>query len=189
MYIAVFSQSMHENMPEYRGLYRLGPFPARWLETMHTTDPLYSLWEWYADQGENGTIYSAENMQKAKHMCRQASERGFNQDLILYGEVELINSDSVQQENAVLLGYDVCGDAMYYSYLGDAVFREDLYPDLTPCWKITHAYFAPRLNEHLLFGSLKDAQMFAELQEEMTRIGYGEGESNWRPVAIYSVPY
>ncbi len=117
-------------------------------------------------------------------LCKIANTLGYNHDFILFTDN---NQEGLKDERTVFLGFDVCGDSMDYSYLGDGMFEKENYSNLSASFKIFYKYFSPKINKFILFNSKDDAQEFSDVLNEFTEMGYAENEINWRPISIYRI--
>lgn len=192
MYIGLFANVKEpDSSTSYRGLYRSSPLPSGYAQVLmdNHDHPLFYLWDWYVelDYCEHHITYSEQNMCNIRQMHRLASGLGITQDAILFGDLTQLDHDAIRRENATFIGYDVCGDGMFYSLLGTSLFGANSVVRVTPMAKILQAYFMPRLNANVLLSCLEDAELLAAVLEKLSECGYAEDEPNWRPFAIYSV--
>ena len=142
------------NELKYRGLERDMPKPV---------PPLMKYYTWYAR--EAGDAYLT-NMKKAQTLIRKYQEYGFHFELVR------ISDDFLDDERFTFLGVDVASLGGYSMIKSGLIFWHDkLKPDeLTAIINTLIQYFRPKLNDYLLFSEREDADLFAEVVNEISSI-------------------
>lgn len=170
------------NNAKYRGLYRAGPFPdnEKIEHIYRNNEYAYKMWDYYVNSEHNGLIDLTEpNLAMVTKLYKEADLHHEDCDLMLFSDDPF---DAAT--NAEFIGYDVCGDSMHFSYLGDTTFAPNNASKYT-YFQILVDSFRPRLNEHGLFIDIEQAHKFAKVLSELAEYGLVENENRWRPVKMF----
>ena len=122
--------------------------------------------------------YSDGNLQKLIEIYDSISRRKNGAEIILYGEAEELEYVMRKINRSLFLGYDVCGETMYISFIKDVLFK-------TQELKLEEKNFKSQLNTNGLFEKEDEALFFVEHIYKMSNIY--EKDGNLKLIAVFKM--
>ena len=173
-YYKILSTPRQPSSPNYKGLYRNGPYPP---SNYYELNRFMSLWERYAhDSPGITTELTLDELKELAELATTAS--GEHHEVIYHSE-----RDDCPYE-AECYGIDVAG--MWYSLMGYWFMDSKKFKDKT--WKLIVSQFEPKVNSNVLFDKLDDALSFCAVLEGMLTIDPNCIENeDWRARYIFRV--
>ena len=178
--IGLYDEPVNAQAVGYRGLYRgcRLPDPAG-----DDRVPARRI-SWYLAQAENGAGIAYDDREKVIALFFALKRAGFGGEAIAYSDEGPIADPAFMP-----IGYDVCGDTLYYSPLGDGYLaRYGRYPAFCADMSIEEfSRYQRGLNEAMLFSARDTAAEFAAYCGRIAGKDPAAIEplAHWRPVAIY----
>ncbi len=157
----------------YKGFSRV-PFIIRF-GNIRELDTYFSLLE------DEFIPFTLDNLQKITELYNSISKRKKGSEIIVCGEFEQLDYSMSNPEKVTFLGYDICGDSMYISFVKDILFNEQD----TPTMAHMHKYFRDQLNENGLFDSRDDALPFLKHIYEFGNMY--EKDGNLKLLSIFKI--
>ncbi len=183
-YVGVFSAVMNDQCPKYRGIYRNNDL----LDFDQNADIGAIIQDYFCNSHEG--IYkkfSWKTLASVTELYHRLSNCGWKGDMIFWSNDNCVPSGL----HTTFLGIDICGNAGYYSPLGDGFLQSyekkySFYSELT--YKQFQTY-KEDINEYGLFTHDNIAQCFAFYCNQISRKDSHaiENEKNWHPIYIFRI--
>ncbi len=173
-YYLVLSKPRYPQVPNYKGLYRRGPFPCS-----NEKDRFFSLWQRYVKYlektpGVTTELSVGELQEFAKLATQQAGEQF---------EVVYFSQSCKCQHEAEYYGIDVASDGGY------SMVGENIFPNAkSHLYGLINQYFRTRLNSNGLFDTVGDAVLLKGVLSDLNTLSPGCVEQeDWRIIYVFRV--
>ena len=183
-YVGVFSAVMSDQCPKYRGIYRNNDL----LDFDQNADIGAIIQDYFCNSHEG--IYkkfSWKTLASVTELYHRLSNCGWKGDMIFWSNDNCVPSGL----HTTFLGIDICGNAGYYSPLGDGFLQSyekkySFYSELT--YKQFQTY-KEDINEYGLFTHDNIGQCFAFYCNQISRKDSHaiENEKNWHQIYIFRI--
>lgn len=183
-YVGVFSAVINDQCPKYRGIYRNNNL----LDFDQNADSGTIIQDYFCNSHDG--IYkkfSWKTLASVTELYQRLSNCGWKGDMIFWSNDNCVPSGL----HTTFLGIDICGNAGYYSPLGDGFLQSyekkySFYSELT--YQQFQTY-KEDINEYGLFTHDNIAQCFAFYCNQISRKDSHtiENEKNWHPIYIFRI--
>jgi len=173
-YYEVLSKPRSPLMPNYKGLYRVGPLPQS-----NESNRFLSLWQRYAQHADKNPGVTTElSIDELHEFANLATQQTGD-----YYEVIFFSESFECPHRADYYGIDVVGFGGY-SMVGEGFFAQSE----SHLYDLLNRHFMAQLNSSGLFSAIEDASIFRGVLNDLNRLSPGCVEQeDWRIVHVFNV--